>query len=99
MRDMADIDDTEYRSVEVAKSAKGIDDSLYQAMLADPDYVEVVRPRNFMRRSTWERYKKLFPAYATIREREEARMAAQKAASMAQWAARKARGTVSRGRE
>lgn len=51
-------------------------DDAYEAAKEDPDLVEIGRPRHFMRRETWERYKLLFPRYDDVmRARDERRAA------------------------
>lgn len=64
-------------------------DEAYLAMKADPDYVEVVEERNFMRRDTWEKYKRFFPsvqqrAEILAKRREAKRIAKEHASLVAQ---------------
>lgn len=74
-----------------------IDDSRYLAALDDPDMVEIVAERHFMRRETWGRYKDLFPVAverreATLAEKIRAAIAKKQAKAQAarEWRARKA---------
>lgn len=62
--------------VDRASPPAPIDDSAYQTALEDPEMVEIIAPRHFMRRETWERYQLLFPVFddrrrAAIERRNE----------------------------
>lgn len=61
-------------------------DDAYLAMKANPDYVEIVDEGHFMRRDTWERYRRYFPSVQQraelLAQRKEARRLAKEHASL-----------------